>query len=74
MEELAAEFPVEALCAVLEVSRSGYYRWRERRPSKQAQANSQLLEQIRRAHVESRCAYGSPRITQQLPTAARRLQ
>jgi len=32
MEELTAEFSVEALCAVLEVSRSGYYKWRERRP------------------------------------------
>jgi len=66
MEQLTAEFPVEALCAVLEVSRSGYYKWRERRPSQRAQANHQLLEQIRQAHRESRRAYGSPRITQQL--------
>src|SRR5262249_27012238 len=66
MEQLAAEFPVEALCAVLEVSRSGYYKWRQRRPRKQARANSQLLEQIRQAHTESRRAYGSPRITQEL--------
>ena len=66
MEERTAEFPVAALCAVLEVSRSGYYKWRERRPSRRAQANSLLLEQIRQAHLESRRAYGSPRITQQL--------
>jgi transposase InsO family protein len=66
MEKLTAEFSVQALCAVLEVSRSGYYKWRERRPSRRAQANSLLLEQIRQAHLESRCSYGSPRITQQL--------
>lgn len=66
MDKLTAEFSVEALCAVLEVSRSGYYKWRGRRPSRRAQANSLLVEQIRQAHRESRCAYGSPRITRQL--------
>lgn len=66
MEKMTAEFPVEALCRVLQVSRSGYYKWRQHRLSKQAQANGQLLVQIRQAHLESRRAYGSPRITQQL--------
>lgn len=66
MEQLTVQFSVEALCSVLEVSRSGYYKWREHRPSRRAQANSLLVEQIRQAHLESRRAYGSPRITQQL--------
>lgn len=66
IETLRAEFPAGALCVVLEVSRSGYYKWRRRRPSKRAQANRRLFEQIRQAHSASRSAYGSPRITQEL--------
>ena len=55
-------FPISRMCAVLGVSRSGYYAWRERGPSPRRQANQALVEAIRRVHRESRRTYGSPRI------------
>jgi putative transposase len=66
METLRAEYPVRGLCAVLQVSRSGYYKWRQRVPGQREQANRRLLAQIRQVHQESRESYGSPRITRQL--------
>jgi len=66
MESLAAEFPVGALGAVLQVSRSGYYKWLKRGSGKRTQANRRVLEQIRQVHQESRESYGSPRITHRL--------
>ena len=50
-------FPVGLMCSALQVSTSGYYAWRDRRPSPRAQANEQLLSQIREAHQRS-CSAG----------------
>jgi hypothetical protein len=41
------EFPVGLMCAVLQVSRSGYYAWRVRPASPRQQRRGQLLTQIR---------------------------
>jgi putative transposase len=59
-------FRVEKMCQVLEVSRSGYYSWRNRRKSKRVEANEKLTEQIKKLHTESRKVYGSPRMTDAL--------
>jgi transposase InsO family protein len=59
-------FPVEILCGVLGVSRSGYYAWRDRPPSAAAVRRKQLVEQIHAAHRESRSTYGSPRVHREL--------
>jgi putative transposase len=56
------EFPVQRLCQVLAVSPSGYYAWRERPESAQAQANRKLLVEIRAVYARSRGTYGSPRV------------
>jgi putative transposase len=61
-----AEFPVEVLCEVLQVSRSGYYAWARRPPSPAAARREELVEQIRAAHRESRSTYGSPRVHREL--------
>ena len=66
IQELAAQFPVRALCQGLGVQRSGYYRWCRRVPGKRKTANRLLLQVIRQTHLESRQTYGSPRITRQL--------
>jgi len=59
-------FPVQAMCQVLGVSRSGYYDWKER-PGPSAQAESvALTAEIAAAHTRSRGTYGSPRVHREL--------
>lgn len=50
------------MCRVLQVSRSGYYDWRKREPSKRSVENEQLLVTIREIHAASFESYGVPRI------------
>ena len=61
---MKTEYPIRSLCAVLEVSASGYYDWVERQtqPGPRAQENVQLAAQILQIHQASRQTYGSPRI------------
>lgn len=65
---MKTEHPIRSLCAVLEVSCSGYYDWVNRRtePGPRAQENARLVVQITQIHLESRKTYGSPRIRQEL--------
>jgi hypothetical protein len=66
-------FPVEVMCQVLGVSRSGYYAWQKRRPSARAKADGQLAADIAAAHRRSRGTYGSPRVYAELRTKGRRV-
>lgn len=50
---------VRAMCRVLEVSRSGFYSWRNRGCSRRAQANVELLSRIEQIHTGSRENYGA---------------
>lgn len=59
-------FPVEKMCPILGVSKSGYYKWLKAQPSKRAIENQELTERIKQAHQRSKGAYGSPRITEEL--------
>lgn len=59
---MAADFPIQTLCAFFGVSRSGYYAWLNRSPGQRAQEEPQLLADLQRAHQQSRCTYGSPRL------------
>jgi putative transposase len=54
------------MCRVLGVSRSGYYAWRTREPSKRARENEMLNQKIVEIHEQSRGTYGSPRVTEEL--------
>lgn len=51
---------------VINVSKSGYYAWRNRHPSLRDMENQQLLDGIRRIHEEYRQICGSRKITQEL--------
>jgi putative transposase len=53
------QFSVSRMCAVLKVSRNGYYDWRERAESKRSRENRAALRQIRAVHDRSRQAYGA---------------
>lgn len=67
-----AQYPVEVLCRVMVVARSGFYAWRQRSMSMRAQENQGLVTQIRACYQASRGRYGSPRIHQDLgPTDSR---
>ena len=68
-------FSVKRLCHVLQVSRSGYYRWREARTARagRRRADEALAEQIRRIHDAHEGTYGSPRITAELRDAGRKI-
>ena len=63
---MSGEHSTAGLCAVLGVSRSGYYAWRDRGPSARAVADATLRAQIQAAHAASRGTYGSPRIKRAL--------
>ncbi len=63
---LAADFTIGQLCQALEVSRSGFYRWRTRQPTRRDRLNSCLLQHMEAAFKRSRQTYGSPRLTRQL--------
>ena len=71
------DYGVQRICAVLNISRSGYYAWRKRPVSQRKiprtvvcdvlrdgthVANETLLKQIRVVYEQSRKTYGSPRI------------
>jgi putative transposase len=61
-----ANYPVSLLCRVLQVSRSGYYAWKDRPPSRRAKEDAALTERIREIHGRSRGIYGYPRVHAEL--------
>jgi putative transposase len=48
IEQHASAWPVNVMCRMLGVSRSGYYDWRGRAPSARTVANLALLGDVRR--------------------------
>lgn len=66
--ELAA-YPVEASCRALQVSRSGYYRWRQEPHPPRQQRQEQLVGKILAVHQANRRVYGSPRVHRALLAA-----
>jgi putative transposase len=61
-----ADLPVRTMCQHLNVSTSGYYEWRDRKPCQQAVANRVMTERIRVIHQRSDATYGMPRIHAEL--------
>ena len=50
------------MCQVLEVSKSGYYKWNNKKSTKREQANTLLAKEIRLIYYESKMLYGVLRI------------
>jgi len=60
-------FELAELCAVLDVSVSGYRAWkRGGKPDRKRLTDSQMLTLIRAIHAELKGAYGSPRMVREL--------
>ena len=54
------------MCQTLKVSRGGYYAWLNRPVSQHTVINKEILDRIKKIHTESKCLYGSPRVTDTL--------
>jgi transposase InsO family protein len=63
---MKGEHPVRMLCELLGVSPSGYYGWRQKRPTRRQREDAALAAQIAAAHRASRKTYGVPRILEDL--------
>lgn len=61
-----ASYPMRILCRVLQVSRSGYYAWRARKPSARNLEDERLRPKIVEAFKIGRGTYGSPRVRAEL--------
>lgn len=66
VDEHKKVWPVNLMCSALSVSRSGYYDWAGRDPSRRVQSNKELDSWIRKLFVQHRQRYGSPRIVDAL--------
>lgn len=72
-ERLAGEHPADVACAVLGVSRSGYYAWRDRPESARGRRRRELAEKVAAVHERNRRVYGSPRVHRALVAAGERV-
>ena len=65
IEAEKACYPIQRMCELLEVSRSGYYKWRESRDSAPTPARRRRAEldiKVAKFHAASDGVYGAPRI------------
>ena len=61
MQENREQFPLAVMCQVLKVSRSGYYEWRTRQPSKQLE-DKHLTQRVVALFWQGRGCYGTRRL------------
>lgn len=66
IERCRETFPVSMMCRLLNVSSSGYYEWRTRKPSALQQDNARLMRNIHRIHQHNDGVFGSLRIWEEL--------
>jgi putative transposase len=73
IKENAQLFKVQMMCQLLGVSRSGYYEWLHRPPSRRQLENEVLAKQIKGIFDAEKQRAGSPRITRKLRKAGQRV-
>ena len=66
VKEQRFDFPVEKMCQLLDVSRSGYYKWLKGEKSQRETENDVLLVKIKKIFVENHELYGRPRVCAEL--------
>jgi len=66
MKDMRLQYPVPLMSSVLEVTRSGYYAWLRRSPSKHTQEDARLKLEIKAAHKRTRESCGPERLQSDL--------
>ena len=66
MKDMRLQYPVPLMSSVLEVTRSGYYAWLRRSPSKHTQEDARLKLEIKAAHKRTRESCGTERLQSDL--------
>lgn len=73
MRQYEEDFAVRLMCRVLSVSPSGYYAWRDRKPSSRTQRRAALDARVQAAFEAERGRAGSPRLSRRLHTGRRQV-
>jgi transposase InsO family protein len=66
MKEMRFKYCVAMICSILKVSKSGYYKWLNRKPSKRVQEEGRLEVEIKAAHQRTRETCGPERLQHEL--------
>jgi len=66
MKEHRQEYPVPAMCKVLDVSDSGYYEWLGREPSERHRQKDRLCDAAMKSYFRSNRIYGYRKVHQNL--------
>jgi len=66
MDQHSSTHGVQKMCRIIGASRSGYYQWKIQPQSRRQKENEKILMEIKESHKNSRRAYGSPRIVEDL--------
>lgn len=66
-------YSIRLLCRVLEISKSGYYKWVGNNRFSKKDEYRALVDKIEKIHSDSRKTYGSPRVFQKLKKAGEKI-
>jgi len=66
MQQMRFDYPLDTLCALFDVSRSGYYTWVKRKPGRRAQEEPRLVAEIKASHRRTLETYGPERLQDDL--------
>ena len=66
MKEMRFKYCIAVMCGILHVSKSGYYKWLKRKPSKRILEEGRLEVEIKAAHKRTRETYGPERLQHDL--------
>ena len=66
MRAMRLKYSIGVMCHILQVSRSGYYRWLNRKPSNHEQEEGRLELEIKAAHKRTSETYGPERLQVEL--------
>ena len=66
MKAMRFKYGVGVMCGILQVSKSGYYQWLNRRPSQRVLEEGRLEVEIKAAHKRTRETCGPERLQQEL--------